>query len=222
MAGVNALTDLGIKAVLRAGKTAEKPKRLSDGDGLHLVVRPGGSAWWRLGYRFDGKEQMLSLGTYPEVLLVLARERRDAARRMIAAGTDPSQARKAEKAARQQQQAEPELAAGQPGPGSFEVVAREWLTTIHEAKVSPGHAERTRICFEQDAFPSLITGERPMNDNTINLALRRTGFDRETATAHGFRAMARTMAVERLGIEPEVIEAQLAHAKSGPLGGAYV
>lgn len=396
MAGVNALTDLSIKAALRAGKTAEKPKRLSDGDGLHLEVRPGGGAWWRLRYRFDGKEQMLSLGTYPEVPLVLARERRDAARRMIAAGTDPSQARKAEKAARQQQQAEPELVAGQPGPGSFEVIAREWLTTIHEAKVSPGHAERTRIRFEQDAFPyigrrpiadinapevlaclrrvtargaietahrlkdacgqvfrygiatgvceknpasdlrdalppvparhlaaivepkraaellramgeyagnpvtraalalsallflrpgelrqlewgwvdldaamvtipaalmkrrldqkvngpphlvplapqairqlkelrlltghgryvfpSLITGERPMSDNTINLALRRMGFDRETATAHGFRAMARTMAVERLGIEPEVIEAQLAHAKSGPLGGAY-
>ena len=70
-------------------------------------------------------------------------------------------------------------------------------------------------------FPSLITGERPMSDNTINVALRRMGFDRETATAHGFRAMARTMAAERLGIAPEVIEAQLAHAKSGPLGAAY-
>ena len=164
MAGVNALTDLGIKAALRAGKTAEKPKRLSDGDGLHLEIRPGGGAWWRLRYRFDGKEQMLSLGTYPEVPLVLARERRDAARRMIAAGTDPSQARKAEKAARQQQQAEPELEAGQPGPGSFEVVAREWLTTIHEAKVSPGHANARASASSRMPFPTSAGG--PLQTST--------------------------------------------------------
>ena len=70
-------------------------------------------------------------------------------------------------------------------------------------------------------FPSLLTGERPMSENTVNTALRRMGFDRETATAHGFRAMARTMAAERLGIAPEVIEAQLAHAVGDALGRAY-
>jgi integrase len=70
-------------------------------------------------------------------------------------------------------------------------------------------------------FPSLLTGERPMSENTVNTALRRMGFDRETATAHGFRAMARTMAAERLGVPPEVIEAQLAHAVDGALGRAY-
>lgn len=59
-----------------------------------------------------------------------------------------------------------------------------------------------------------------MSDNTINLARRSMGFDRETATAHGFRAMARTMAAERLGVAPDVIEVQLAHAKSGPFGAA--
>jgi integrase len=53
------------------------------------------------------------------------------------------------------------------------------------------------------------------------VALRRMGFDRETATAHGFRAMARTMAAERLGVAPEVIEAQLAHQVSDSLGRAY-
>lgn len=70
-------------------------------------------------------------------------------------------------------------------------------------------------------FPSLLTGERPMSENTVNVALRRLGFDRETATAHGFRAMARTMAAERLGVAPEVIEAQLAHAVGDALGRAY-
>ena len=69
--------------------------------------------------------------------------------------------------------------------------------------------------------PSLQTKDQPMSENTVNVALRRMGFDRETATAHGFRAMARTMAAERLGIAPEVIEAQLAHAVGDALGRAY-
>lgn len=73
----------------------------------------------------------------------------------------------------------------------------------------------------QYVFPSLLTGERPMSDNTVNTALRRMGFDNAEMTAHGFRAMARTIMVEQMDVEPEVIEAQLAHEKSGPLGAAY-
>lgn len=70
-------------------------------------------------------------------------------------------------------------------------------------------------------FPSLLTGERPMSENTLRTALRRMGFSNDDMTAHGFRAMARTIMVEKLNIHPDVIEAQLAHAKSGPLGAAY-
>jgi integrase len=71
-------------------------------------------------------------------------------------------------------------------------------------------------------FPSLRTGERPMSDNTVNAALRRMGFSADEMTAHGFRATARTLMIERLpGIAADVIEAQLAHGKSGPLGAAY-
>jgi integrase len=70
-------------------------------------------------------------------------------------------------------------------------------------------------------FPSLLTGERCMSENTIRTALRRMGYSNEEMTAHGFRAMARTLMVERLNIEPDVIEAQLAHGKTGPLGMAY-
>jgi integrase len=71
-------------------------------------------------------------------------------------------------------------------------------------------------------FPSLRTGERPMSDNTINAALRRMGFASDEMSAHGFRAMARTLMIERIhGISADVIEAQLAHGKSGPLGAAY-
>lgn len=71
-------------------------------------------------------------------------------------------------------------------------------------------------------FPSLLTGERCMSENTIRTALRRMGYGNEEMTAHGFRAMARTLIAERIpGVAPEVIEAQLAHGKSGPLGMAY-
>lgn len=70
-------------------------------------------------------------------------------------------------------------------------------------------------------FPSLLTSQRPMSENTLRAALRRMGYSNDDMTPHGFRAMARTIMVEKLNINPEVIEAQLAHGKSGPLGGAY-
>lgn len=70
-------------------------------------------------------------------------------------------------------------------------------------------------------FPSLLTGEKAMSENTIRTALRRMGYTNDEMTPHGFRAMARTIMVEQLGMHPDVIEAQLAHGKSGPLGAAY-
>ncbi|AWG30944.1 tyrosine-type recombinase/integrase [Burkholderia cenocepacia] len=70
-------------------------------------------------------------------------------------------------------------------------------------------------------FPSVRTTGRPMSDNTVNAALRRLGFDGETMTGHGFRAMARTILDEVLGVPAPIIEAQLAHAVKDPLGRAY-
>ena len=70
-------------------------------------------------------------------------------------------------------------------------------------------------------FPSLLTGERPMSENTLRGALRRMGYSNDDMTPHGFRAMARTIMVEKLNVSSDVIEAQLAHGKSGPLGSAY-
>ena len=397
MAAFDMLSDKAIRATLKRASDAGKPEKISDGAGLRLDAQPSGVGWWRLRYRFAGREGMLSLGTYPEVPLTLARKRRDEARALVAAGTDPSAARKSDKLVQAVQEAVTRNAErGLPAAGTFEAVAREWLCVVHEAKVSAGHAERTRIRFEQDAFPwigarpmleleapevlavlrrvtargaietahrlkdacaqvfrfgiatgactrnpaadlrdalpsvptrhlaaivepakvsellramgdyaghpvtraalalsallflrpgelrqmewawvdldgatvtlpaalmkrrrdeklngaphlvplapqavaifrdlhpltgagryvfpSMQTKDRPMSENTVNVALRRMGFDRETATAHGFRAMARTMAAERLGIAPEVIEAQLAHAVGDSLGRAY-
>ncbi len=161
MAGADLLTDKTIKAALKAAEVNRKRRKLSDGAGLVLEARPTGSGWWRLRYWRDGREGMLSLGTYPDTGLRDARDKRDAARKLIAAGGDPSAARKTEKVDRALQREAKALAdAGLPGPGTFEHVAREWLATIHEGKVSEGHSERTRIRLEQDAFPWL--GRRPI------------------------------------------------------------
>lgn len=397
MAANNILSDKAIRAAIKTASEANKPTTLNDGGGLSLLVQPSGAGWWRLRYWLASRENRLSLGTYPDVTLADARRRRDEARKLIAAGTDPSEQRKSGKAERAAKAEAARLAAeGKPGPGTFEAVAREWLATVHGVKVSAGHAERTRIRLEQDAFPwlgrqpigeieppellqclrrveargaietahrikdacgqvfrygiaaghctrnpaadlrdalrpvptrhhaaivepkrggellrdmmaynghpatraalalsallllrpgelrhmewawidfdaatltvpaetmkrtktgkangaphvvplapqavgilrelhpltghgryvfpSLLTGERCMSENTVRGALRRMGYGNDDMTAHGFRAMARTMIAERLGVPAEVIEAQLAHAVGDSLGRAY-
>jgi len=375
------LTDIEVKKA----KPQERPQRLFDGGGLYIEIAPSGGKWWRFKYRFGGKEKLLSLGTYPDTGLREAREKREAARRQLAAGVDPSAARKAEKASR--------VTAG---ANSFEAVAREWHTTVHRLKVSESHAARTLLRLEQDVFPwvgavpvgevraqdllqtlrrieargavetahrakqacgqvfryaiatgraeadpsaalrdalkpvtvthmpaitdpkrvgellrairdyegqpttraalqlaplvfvrpgelrkaewsefdleagewrigsdrmkrtkqekasgaahlvplprqaveilrdlhpltghgrflfpGLRTHERPMSDNAVLSALRRMGFPKDEMTGHGFRAMARTLLAERLGVDEAVIEAQLAHAVKDSLGRAY-
>jgi enamine deaminase RidA (YjgF/YER057c/UK114 family) len=81
-------------AAVRNAKARERDYKLSDGRGLVLLVRANGAKWWRLRYTFQGAEKMLSLGVYPDVSLALARAHRDAARRLLAQGIDPSAARK--------------------------------------------------------------------------------------------------------------------------------
>lgn len=397
MPATDLLTDKAIQAAVKAVTAAGKARKLSDGAGLVLDVRPTGSGWWRLRFWRDGKEGMLSLGTYPDVTLKAARRKRDEARAAWANGEDLSERRKAEKAERaRKRKAEDLEAAGLPGPGTFEFVAREWLDIKHRPSVSEGHAKTTQTRLEKmvfpwlgrrpigeieppellaclrkieargaletthrvkDAcsqvfrygvstgacarnpaadlrealkpvpvrhfaaivdpkgtrdllrdvaqyrgnpitcaalrlsallllrpgelrriewkwvdfktatltlpssamkrrkdekangmphvvplagqavavlqelqpltvhsryvFPSILTREKPMSENTVRSALRRLGYQNHEMTAHGFRAMARTMLAEQLNVQPEVIEAQLAHAVSDALGRAY-
>ena len=99
MTGTDTLSDKAIRAALKRAADTGTGDKLPDGAGLRLDVQPSGAGWWRLRYRFAGKAGMLSLGTYPEVPLSLARQRRDEARALVADGTDPSAARKADKVA---------------------------------------------------------------------------------------------------------------------------
>lgn len=149
-------------ATIRSVRPGDPRRRLSDGSGLYLLLFvKGGAHGWRLDYTINGRRKTLSLGTYPATGLALARRKADEARALVSAGEDPSEARKAKRAAHATaKDAEQREEQGLPPVGSFEVLAREWLETIHAAKVSAGHADRTRIRFEQDVFPYI--GRRPV------------------------------------------------------------
>lgn len=85
-----ALTDIKV----RTAKPTDKQYKLTDGNGMHLLVHPNGSRYWRLQYRFSGKQKMLALGVYPDVSLADARARRDDARKLLANGIDQETKRK--------------------------------------------------------------------------------------------------------------------------------
>jgi len=372
--GDMALTDTFLRQVKYSGAPAGD--KHTDGRGMFLLVKAAGK-YWRMSYRFLGKQKTLALGVYPDVTLAKARKRREEARVLLADGIDPGVAKKADKKTKM-------LAAAQ----TFEVVARQWLSktaadraqstqekntawleknifteigsmpissvkpldvlaalqkieargaieSAHKIKqlcgqvfryaVASGLAERdatadlkgalaavpeahyasitepkevavlmrsiygysghpyacaalklSPMVFQRpgevramewaevdlDAgewrlpahkmkmkndhivplatqavellrdvhamsghgkyvFPSIRTGERCMSENTINAALRSMGYDKATMTAHGFRAMARTILDEVLGERVDLIEHQLAHAVKDPNGRAY-
>lgn len=365
------LTDTAIRNL----QPKDKPFKVFDERGLFIIVMPTGGKWWRLKYRFNGKDKQLSLGVYPDVSLKTARKRRDEARERVAEDIDPSAHRKAQKSVRADRAA-----------NSFEIVAREWfekyspswaanhgprvirrlerdifpymggqpiaeikaqdllavirrienrgvLETAHRAlatcgqifryAVATGRAERdpspdlrgaltpvkgehfaavtdpkkvgellraldayegslvvqcalklAPLVFvrpgelraaqwadidldaaewrytvsktgtehivplakqavailqeirgltgnEQYVFPSGRSRKRPMSDNAILAAMRRMGISKEEMSGHGFRAMARTIMDEVLGIRTDLIEHQLAHAVRDPNGRAY-
>ena len=140
------LTDTAI----RKAKPSDKPVKLTDGQGLYLLLRPDGARWWRWDYRrpVTGKRNTLSLGTYPDTGLADARAKRDEARRLLAAGADPGEQRKAAKASGQERAA-----------NSFEVVAREWLEKQSAVWV-PAHSTKILLRLQNDVFP-WVGGKRP-------------------------------------------------------------
>lgn len=129
------ITDVALRRI----KPAQKPYKVFDSGGLFLIVNPNGSRWWRLRYQLDGKERGLSLGTYPEVSLKEARDKRNRARGLLAEGRDPSTERKAEKLASRI---------------SFELVAREWFHQ-QQTHLSPATMAKTRWMLETFVLPEL-------------------------------------------------------------------
>jgi integrase len=144
------LTDV----VCKSAKPTDKPRKLADAHGLYLEVTPNGGKYWRLKYRFGGKEKRLAIGVYPETSLAEAREKRAEARKLLAANIDPSQAKKEEK---RQTILKYE--------NTFEVMAREW----HENQKgvwTERHAYYVLRRLETDIFPALSA--RPMSEITAS------------------------------------------------------
>lgn len=129
------LTDTKIKQI----KPREKDYKESDEKGLYLLVKITGSKLWRLKYRFGGKEKTYSIGTYPEVSLKDARDRRDKARKLLANGIDPSEEKKAVKAS-------------QTGLNSFGTVAMEWYAK-QEPAWAPATAKKRSSLLQNDLLP---------------------------------------------------------------------
>jgi integrase len=163
------LTEVQIKQY----KPQSKTKKLYDEKGLYLEVAPSGGKWWRLKYRFDGKEKRVSLGVYPDVGLKEARTRRDDAKRLLVNGIDPSEHKKQQK---QEYIAE--------HVNTFETVAREWYHKNLDSWTQ-SYSDRTKRRLERDVFPWI--GKTPVANVTAPdlLAVARRIDDRGAReTAH--------------------------------------
>lgn len=147
-----ALSDIFVRKVKHSG--AQAGDKHTDGGGMYLLVTAT-SKYWRLNYRFHGKQKTLALGVYPAVSLADARKRRDQARVLLAAGTDPGAARQAAK-----------KALARASTSTFEIVAREWLNKSG-AKRAEETQERVTSWFVRDIFPAIghlpISSIRPMD-----------------------------------------------------------
>jgi integrase len=143
----NKLTNTAIKNATTEGKAQRK---LADGGGLTLVVRPERKLWW-FRYRYDGNEKTLTIGTYPQTSLKEARAKRDEAKRLLAEGSDPVTHNHTHKAERVEAHTH-----------TFKSVAMEWLTEVHEKAVVAEHYQRNVRRLEKHAFPKL--GRHPISD----------------------------------------------------------
>ncbi|OOZ73778.1 integrase [Solemya velum gill symbiont] len=163
------LTDTTIRNL----KPESKTKRYSDSGGLYLEVSPKGGKWWRLKYRYQGKEKRLALGVYPDVSLKEARDGRDDAKKLLRNNIDPSEHKKAQKATQQDQT-----------ENGFETIALEWYNKF-KSSWSESHAKRVLAGLKNNVFPYI--GHRPISQITAPelLAVLRRLEDREALeTAH--------------------------------------
>jgi integrase len=140
------------EALVRNSKPETKPYKISDGEGLFLLITPSGGKYWRLRYYFADKEKLLALGVYPDVSLAEARERRAQARKLLAAGKDPGEAKKEAKRAVSFSQG-----------NTLEVVAREWYEKRRH-EWAPGSIRCKTFYLEKKLLPKL--GHRPIGDIT--------------------------------------------------------
>lgn len=120
----------------------ERPYKVADGGGLHLLVQPNGNKYWRLKYRYAGKEKLISFGRYPITTLAEARTRRDDAKKLLLAGTDPSLQRKREK-----------MVAAISAQNTFGAIAAEYLKNLETKNAADSTLAKNRWLLEDLAAP---------------------------------------------------------------------
>ena len=178
-----ALSDVKV----RSAKPEAKAYKLTDGEGMVLLVHPNGSKYWRLRYRFGGKEKMLALGKYPEVSLADARARRDEARKLLANDVDPSENKKAVKVEQEQEAI------------TFEVVARDWHAS--NQKWSASHSARVLKSLEDNLFA--VIGKRNIAElKTRDLLVPIKAVESSGRLEVAARLQQRTTTIMRYAVQP--------------------
>lgn len=181
-----ALTDIKV----RTAKPTGKQYKLTDGNGMHLLVHPNGSRYWRLQYRFGGKQKMLALGVYPEVSLADARARRDEARKLLANGIDPGDKKKNDKI--EQEEAR-----------TFEQLAVEWHAT--NKKWSEEHSRRVLKSLEDNLFPAI--GKRNIGElKTRDLLAPIKAVEMSGRLEVASRLQQRTTAIMRYAVQSGLLD----------------
>ncbi|MFV8849675.1 tyrosine-type recombinase/integrase [Serratia fonticola] len=190
-----ALTEIKV----RNTKPTEKPVKLTDGNCMHLLIQPNGSKYWRLQYRFSGKQKMLALGVYPEVSFSDARSRRDEARQLIANSIDPVEKRKAGKIEEK-------------GLLTFETIAQNW----HSSNRTWSDRHRTTVLNSLISHLFPVIGKRNITelktrDLLLPLKKAEAAGDLELAA----RLQQRITAIIRYAVHNELIDQNPAYDLAG-------
>ncbi|MGO2256823.1 MAG: tyrosine-type recombinase/integrase [Hafnia alvei] len=191
-----ALTDIKV----RSAKPQEKEYTLVDGDGMFLLVHPNGSKYWRFRFRFGGKQHLIAFGVYPETSLADARQKREEARRLVAAGIDPREHKRAVK----EEQAKEAI--------TFESVAREWHAT--NKKWSEEHSRRVLKSLEDNLFPTI--GKRSIEElKTRDLLAPIKVVEATGRLEVASRLQQRTTAIMRYSVQSGLIDYNPAQEMAG-------
>ncbi|RTO72086.1 DUF4102 domain-containing protein [Enterobacter hormaechei] len=196
-----ALTDTKV----RSAKTEAKEYSLVDGDGMFLLIHPNGSKYWRFRFRFGGKQHLMAFGVYPETSLADARQKREEARRLVAAGVDPREHRRAVK----EEQAKEVI--------TFESVARDWHAS--NQKWSESHSGRVLKSLEDNLFAAI--GKRNIAElKTRDLLIPIKAVEMSGRLEVAARLQQRTTAIMRFAVQSGLIDYNPAQEIAGAVATA--